>query len=252
MTNEEYRAVDAISSSDLDYLDTNPYLFSLGIRPQKKSKAMEFGTLVHSLTLEPEKFDEEYAVEDFEGCHLNKNTKAYKEAKAEWLQNVGNRKIVSKDDFEKAKEIADRARKLIEPFDGVAEESHFTNWNEHIKVKCRPDFLTNDGLLIDLKTISNINLNNDYLLAKAIKDRKYHRQLGFYKMVLELKRIEIKEVLIVFANTDDLWVRGIRLNHEDIEIGRIEANNILDRYNSILLHGLDLGSLFKPIQLPQY
>ena len=253
VTNAEYRQIDAISSSDLDYIATNPYLYTLGIRPEKTSKAMEFGTLVHSLALEPEKFEDEYAVEDFEGSDLNKNTKAYKEAKAKWLETVGDRKIIAKNDFEKAKKIADRARPFIEQFTGKAEQSYIAEWDNGISVKCRPDFLSDDGYLIDVKTISNINLNNDYLLARAINDRKYHRQLAFYKMVLELCDIEVKECILLFCNTDDLWVRGVMLGTDDIERGRIEANNILDRYRSILRsEEIELTQLFNPIQLPNY
>jgi len=252
MTNAEYRAVDAISSSDLDYLDTNPYLFSLGLKPEKKSKAMDFGTLVHCLVLEPEKFDKEYAVENFEGCNLNKNSKAYKEAKAKWLETVNGKVIISQDEYDKASKIAERARKILEPLgEGEVEKSHFANWNENISVKCRPDFYK-DGILIDLKTIGNINLNNDYLLAKAIRERKYHRQLALYKMVLELKGIEVKEAVLLFCNTDDLWVRGVRLGEYDLKRGYNEANNILDRYNSILENGLELSQLFSPIELPNY
>ena len=145
MTNAEYRQIDAISSSDLDYIATNPYLYTLGIRPEKTSKAMEFGTLVHSLVLEPEKFEDEYAVEDFEGCDLNKNTKAYKEARSKWLETVGDKKIIAKNDFEKAKKIADRARPLIEQFTGQAEQSYIAEWDKGISAKCRPDFLSDDG-----------------------------------------------------------------------------------------------------------
>jgi len=251
MTNAEYRAVDAISNSDLSYIETNPYLYALGFRPQIESKALEFGTLVHALTLEPEKFTEEYAVEDFEGCELNKNSKAYKEARANWLQTVNGKEIISKSDYEKAKTLSDRARKLIEPLSGKAEQSYISDWNDQIKVKCRPDFLTDDGVLIDLKTTST-DVTSDYLLSKTIYDRKYHRQLAFYKMVLELSGVEVKECVLIFANTSNLWVRGVKILPEDLQRGHNEAIQILDRYNSILKNGLTLNGLFEPILLPTY
>jgi len=251
MTNAEYRKIEAISNSDLSYIETNPYLYALKHRPQIESKALDFGTLIHSLTLEPEKFKDEYAVEDFEGCELNKNSKAYKEARAKWLESIKDKTIVSKSDYEKALILSERARKLIEPLNGKAEQSFVANWNEQIKVKCRPDFLTDDGLLIDLKTTST-DIINDYLLAKTIYDRKYHRQLAFYKMVLELCNIEVKECILIFANTSNLWVRGVRVSQEDIQRGHNDAIQILDRYNSILRNGLTLEGLFETISLPTY
>ena len=251
MTNAEYRKINAISNSDLSYLEKNPYLFSFGFRPQIISKSIDFGTLVHSLTLEPEKFNDEYAVEDFEGCELNKNSKAYRQAKEKWLATVENKTIVSKQDYEKASLLAERARKLIEPIEGKAEQSYIADYNEQIKIKCRPDYLSDDGILIDLKTTST-DILNDFLLTKTIYDRKYYRQLAFYKLVLELCGIEVKECMLIFASTNNYWVRGVKILPEDISRGYDEAIEILNRYNNILNNGLTFDELFEPVVLPNY
>ena len=247
MTNAEYRAVDAISNSDLSYIETNPYLYALGFRPQKESKSLELGSLIHTLSLEPENFKKEYAIKPAE---LKGKRKGNEELES-WLAKNQDKTIITESDYELALSLSERVRKILSNLTGKAEQSFFANWNELIKVKCRPDFLTDDGVLVDLKTTRK-DITSDYYVSREIYDYKYHRQLAFYKMVLELCNIEVKECVIILADTSNKWVRGVKILPEDLQRGHNEAVQILDRYNTILRNGLTLDGLFKPIELPVY
>ena len=63
MSNADYHADPAISSTSLKFMEEsfihfdNRHLFKFG------TKTMNLGTAFHTLTLEPEKFSEEFAIE---------------------------------------------------------------------------------------------------------------------------------------------------------------------------------------------
>jgi len=246
-----YDEIKAIRSSDLSLIKSNPYLYYLGIRPEIESEALSFGSLVHTLTLEPQEFDKIYAVEEFEGCDLNKNTKAYKEAKKAFLEANEGKEIISKKDYELAKTLSDRARQILSHFVGESEKT-FTAKYLDLNLKAKPDFLSHNGILIDLKTISRVDISNDWELARAIKQRAYDRQLAFYKLVLELNNIEINKFYLIFVSKDSQWVRGVELTHKDIELAYFEVDEILSNYSKALSEGFKVKELFNTIELPKY
>jgi len=243
-----YDNIKAIRSSDLDYLETNPYLYSLGIRPTIESKAVSLGSLVHTLTLEPQDFDNRYAIEP----EFNKRTKKGKEDYTKFLEENQDKEVITKDFYDKALKLSENARAIIGLFSGDVEKEFVADYNDKIKIKAKPDVITSNHILIDLKTISNIDLSNDFLVAKALKDRKYHRQLGFYKLVLYKLGIEVKEALFVFVDTTNYWVRGVKLKEIDLQTGMDMAVEILDKYDEILRNGLKVSNLFKEIELPNW
>ena len=243
-----YDSIQAIRSSDLGYLETNPYLYSLGIRPTIESKAVSLGSLVHTLTLEPQDFGNRYAIEP----EFNKRTKQGKEDYLTWCETNKNKEIITQDTYDKALLLSENAKKITSLFsDCEIEKSFVADYNDRIKIKAKPDLLSKN-ILIDLKTTSKTDLQSDYSIAKTIKERKYHRQLGFYKLVLEKLGIEIKEAILIFVDTTNYWVRGVRLKEIDLQIGMDLSIEIIEKYNDILENGLKISSLFSEINLPNW
>ena len=63
MTNTEYHAHKAVSKSDLDLIHRSPLHYrSAKEMPREQTETLLLGSVVHKLVLEPEDFDNEYAV----------------------------------------------------------------------------------------------------------------------------------------------------------------------------------------------
>ena len=148
--------------------------------------------------------------------------------------------------------LSENAKKITSLFsDCEIEKSFVADYNDKIKIKAKPDLLSKN-ILIDLKTTSKTDLQSDYSIAKTIKERKYHRQLGFYKLVLEKLGVEVKEAILIFVDTTNYWVRGVRLKEIDLQIGMDLSIEIIEKYNDILENGLKISSLFSEINLPNW
>jgi hypothetical protein len=104
MSDKDYFAADALSNSDFRLLKESVLHYENKELFKPESESMALGSAVHKLVLEPDEFYDEFAVEDFEGADLNKNTKLYKDAKAKWKESVGDRKILSMDIFEQVED----------------------------------------------------------------------------------------------------------------------------------------------------
>ena len=65
LTSEAYRAMDGLSASDIKALLANPYKFKRGIK-RPISTAQNIGSAVHSLILEPENFERDFIIADFD------------------------------------------------------------------------------------------------------------------------------------------------------------------------------------------
>ncbi|WP_456392767.1 PD-(D/E)XK nuclease-like domain-containing protein [Nitratifractor sp.] len=251
MTNEEYHDAPGISSSDFRLLELSPLhlehkeLFAL------EGDALKLGTLVHALVLEPESFEERFAVETFEGCDLNKNSKAYKEARAAWLESVGDRTVVPLDLWQKAEAMATRVLAIAGNLlsDGIAEESFFVDDSEFgVRRKCRPDYLRDDGVLIDLKTTRD---GSPHEFAKSIAAFGYARQMAYYADTLRMAGREVSACIIVTVDTTaPFMVRVYRLDDESLESGRQNYRRLLEEWKRYQETGR--AKVIWPIGLPAW
>lgn len=126
-----------------------------GIAAQKTyrqpTSAMQFGTLCHTIILEPECFDERYVV--LEG-KMDKRTKAYKEL----AEKHPEQEIIGIAEYEAAREIARLAHRNCDMIadiiyrGGFVEPSIFYEY-DNVGLKSRPDLMLPDGgVIIDYKT----------------------------------------------------------------------------------------------------
>ncbi len=160
-----------ISSSQIKVAVGNRFYYKSfvkdGMGKKESTAQLSFGTLCHSLILEPEKFDSEYVV--MPERKLDMRLKADKEYKAAFEKENEGKTVISQDDFAKATLCRDSvyshpdARRLLE-LPGVSEASVYVEL-EHMlpsgevvpfKVRVRPDRLSPDNCIIDLKTAKNV------------------------------------------------------------------------------------------------
>jgi len=230
MSNKDYHANPAISSTTLKYMEEsfvhfdNRKLFKFG------SKAMNLGTAFHTLTLEPEKFEQEFAIEPIDA---KRNTTIGKAKWEDFEETLNGRDQISNDDYEKAKVMSANARAIGETLfskEAEIENSYIvTDPETGLILKCRPDFLVaQDGILIDLKSTMNAD---EYELKKSISKYDYVRQLAFYIKVLEIAGIKIKTAALFFVPTSAPHMPKIRFVAQDkLDQARQDIDNMLKDY----------------------
>ena len=167
MTNEEYHADrTAISSSGLKLMAKSPkHLFCSRLEKKEPTDAMKFGTLVHTVTLEPGLVDSMYCVMP-DG--LDKRTKEGKAFWAEFQEKSAGKEVVKEDDMKAAMLMAESVLEhpsaaLIRLDIGEPECTIF--WDEDlgdgviVRCKARLDWFVEPhgvtlplGLITDLKT----------------------------------------------------------------------------------------------------
>lgn len=164
MSNDEYHACPEFSSSQLKDMNRSAahfYVNSITKEAKKEaSTAMNFGTLVHTMFLEPEQFENEFVI----APKFDRRTKVGKEEAAAWEQVNEGKMLVSEEDVENASRMSENLRSLsiykaMQDNYGMAEASFFfTDPVFGLNLRIRPDWhiapckAFPNGLIIDLKT----------------------------------------------------------------------------------------------------
>lgn len=164
MSNDEYHACPEFSSSQLkDILRSSAHFHSNNILKENEretKKHLDFGTLAHTLFLEPEQFEHEFVI----GPKFDRRTKAGKEEAAAWEAANQGKIIIDEDMLQGAKRIANNLRglssyQLMQDHYGMAEASiFFTDPVYGLNLRVRPDYHIvpcdefKNGLLLDVKT----------------------------------------------------------------------------------------------------
>lgn len=187
MTNDEYHAdTSAISASGLKlFLRSPAHYYAAYLDPNRVERqptpAMRLGTATHCAILEPPRFNAEYAVIP---DSIDRRTKEGKQAYVDLLATGAE--LVTSDDMARIMNMACAfrdntiARALFEMPHQV-EQSIFATING-VACKCRPDFMTTDGLLVmDVKTTSDASPEG---FGKSAWNLGYHIQAAFYRRVI--------------------------------------------------------------------
>ena len=218
MSDKEYFGVNALSNSDFRLLKESVLHYEHKELFKLQTTSMALGSAVHKLTLEPESFYDDFVVEDFEGADLNKNTKAYKEAKQEFLQSVGDREVLSLDLFKQVTQMATNVKAIAGGLlqNGQAEQAFFSEF-ENIPVKCKADYyIERLGLIMDIKTTKSIK---DF--KKSILEYGYGTQSAFYSDVIgSLGKKADRFIFILVESTAPYMVSVQEMEPEGIEEGR--------------------------------
>jgi len=188
MTNEDYHAdTSAISASGLKLFARSPaHYYAAYLDPNRIERsptpAMRVGTATHCAILEPERFSAEYIALP-EG--LDRRTKEGKQAYADLLATGAE--LLTSDDMSLVVNMACAFRdnatsRALFDRKHVVEQSIFAEVNG-VACKCRPDFMTADGLMVmDVKTTSDASPES---FGKSAWSIGYHIQAAFYRRVIQ-------------------------------------------------------------------
>lgn len=211
------------------YLDDNP---------RNETDSLRVGKAIHTLALEPELWRDEYIVLD-----VDKRTKAGKEAWAE--AEASGKTILRQTQYEQVEGMANAimsnplALALLKSPGYVEATIHWDHKN--VPMKCRPDFLRNDGLIVDLKTCRSVKpslfhkdaANYNYDLSVAITCAGYEALHGkpadnYVFLCIESEAPYIVECYESMAPMDD--VSGLSYH----EYGNLRLLSLIDRYKDCL------------------
>ena len=197
MTERDYRRQDGVSRTELWRLRESPEKFKYyQEHPEPATPALLFGAAVHKLLLEPETFDEEFAI----APEVDRRTKDGKEAYNAFLAASDGKSVITLADYEKAAEMAQKA--LEAPFvkkllNGEHEKPFF--WVDDLTgegCKIRVDCITTIGgkpVIVDYKTTADAS--TDGFMRHALSFG-YDFQAGMYCEGVE--RVTGQKPLFVF------------------------------------------------------
>lgn len=146
--------------------------------PPEPTPAFHFGHGLHCLALEPDKFNERYAIRPkFDG-----RTKEGKAIKAKFEESLNGKMVFEQEDFEQMKLMADAIkRQAIHRFIQRGEAEVCIVWDDKetgLRCKARIDYLHRDhAILIDLKSTTDASKD---AFAKAVYNYGYYQQCGWY------------------------------------------------------------------------
>lgn len=235
MPSEEYHAHPAISNSQLSLFAKDENLLAWSIEcPQdkEKMKALDFGTAMHAICLEPDKLKSEY----IQMPDVNLRTNAGKAEKAEFYEANSSKKILTADEYKKLNLMYESimahpaARQIIEA-DGIAEGSFFfDDYDTGVSCRVRPDkVMVKDGYAADIKTTEDLSK-----FKFSVEDYRYFVQDPFYCDGLAHNGIETSEMrFLVVQKTIELGrypCMVVTLPQDVVDYGRKTYKEDLVRY----------------------
>ena len=178
-----------ISKSGLDLINRAPALYyerylNPTAEPQKETPALIIGSAVHCAVLEPSEFGKRYAI----APRFDKRTKEGKANFEAFVADAGERIVIDADTATLCERIMGSVHKhkpaayLLKQ--GVAEQPIFwTDSQIEVDCKAKPDFITDGGIIVDLKTTEDASPTG---FARSVKKYRYDVQAAFYSDGYEL------------------------------------------------------------------
>lgn len=192
---EQYHQSKAIGSSMLKVVLESPKRYKAQFIDnridRKGTRAMSFGSAIHLALLEPKVFLKRYAVEP----DLRRNTNLYKEWKEAVLASDPSSVLVSQDEMTALQGMIESVMAHPEASSmlrkGVPERSIYQQIEvgegieRHFQaVKARPDWLHENGDIIDLKTCRDAGFS---AFRRQLFDLGYHMSAAFHREIVDLE-----------------------------------------------------------------
>lgn len=215
-----------VSKSMLWEFNQSPHKWLHG-RRKESTPAMEFGTLVHTVVLQPHLLQQEYAISP----HDSFRTNAAKEWREE--QVAAGKIVVTEDDMDRAAEIDNTIKEDSVLFSLGEYERELAIFGSvgDIQAKCLIDIAPSHGdCLVDLKTTSSIG--DIKSIQNTVVRLGYHWQAAMYLDMFNAATGSNRTTfMFLFVETDypheTAWVST---SQELIDLGRIGYMNAIARY----------------------
>ncbi len=237
----DYHKIKALSHSMLSCLAQNPmeckmrYVDDPPTLPKKDTAAFAMGNAVHCLALEPEKFDERFAV----APKVDRRTTAGKVAWAEYLADCEGKTVLDDQDYADAvacvqalnnhpefATIMAQPRRVEVPFE-------FDLFGH--KFKAKPDAIIDSmKLILDIKTTDDAS---PHRWQWSAVDYGYHRQAWIYQRALGQATGESHRFIFAVVEKPKPSTRGIpptvalyELDSETMNMGMQDTHRLVFDY----------------------
>ena len=177
MSIKDYHQNDALGSSDIRaWINGCPAKWLHRKENRVATDSMNFGQLVHTMVLEPEKLEEEFVISPYDSFRTKEAREWKKEMLAKGIDIIDSKLLTKADLITKKINEHTGAKKLLSGI-GQNEQSYFwTDEKTGLKLKFRPDRLQKMSI-IDLKTTQDASPKG---FLRAIEKYSYWIQAGFY------------------------------------------------------------------------
>ena len=254
ISNEDYHSSDRLGASKCKTLLDNPYLF-LNPPERVETTAFNLGSAVHSLVLEPHKFESEFVI----APQVDKRTKVGKATWAEFIEASEGKTVLTADEGDMAREMA---QNVLNSRAGVLlENAQYKEWSafseiDGKEVQCRPDAYSESlGIVFDLKTTDDAKPAS---FAKSVAKFGYHLQHAFYQDVMtSLDKPAHRFIFIVVSKKAPYMVSVNELTQESVDLGRerykkaFAIHDKIDEYKEPIFRADD-GEYINMISLPAW
>jgi len=235
-TDEEYYGdYEYVTNSQLGYVKRSPaYYWKMRNGGKIDSPALRFGALVHTLILEPEKYQENFVVFNAEDRPERDKSMASKINKA-WKIDLerdcleGRKYLMTMDQYNTALKLKSKllstpdVKKILDNCETEVPKC-WLDFNTMTKCKGKADILVDGGdMIVDIKTTGKDVAD----FRKSAYRYAYNRQAAFY-----LDGFGAKEFVFIVIETNEPHQIGIfRCSEAFIDSGRQEYVELLEKKN---------------------
>lgn len=221
MTEEQYRASEAISKSDLDWIapPKTPAHYKAkkdGLNVQPTTPAMMLGSLIHRAVLEPDTMSD-FVTRPAGMDFRSKEGKAWRDA------NVG-KTVLTHEEAVQVKEMVDAvwshpiAKRIFK--DAATEVCLFAEDADGMSRKGRLDAMIKGNVVPDLKTAHSADAME---FERSIGKYRYHVQAAYYIDLCNLLDMDKSEFVYVVVEKEPPYAVAVySLDQDAIRLGRLE------------------------------
>jgi len=254
---EAYHSTDGLSRSGLMEFKKSPshywnaYL-NENAPAREATDAMVFGNAFHTMVLEPNTFDQRYAILP-EG--IDRRTKQGKEDFADFMSKSIGKTVIKGDQLETLRQMQQSVYKHPQAWDLIsgALYEHSLFWNDpHTGVKCktRPD-IWHHNMTADLKTISSAD---ERTFQRAMVQHGYHFQAAMNREgIFHNDGKDIKNHTFICVEKEFPFMVAVYiLDHTVIDYAHVEFKKLLTSFAECKQNNDWKGYETKTIFLPNW
>lgn len=231
---------------------------------------LNIGNAVHTLALEPDLFHDRFYVLP-EGLRRDKRTKDYQAAIAEakdrkMIVAKGNKSAAGFDDIKGMAKALTSNRKALALLEGAGKIEPSIFWDDPdtgVRLRARPDFLRDDGLIVDLKTghtadpmlFSKVAYDLHYDISVAMTTEAVTRLRGKRPDNYVFLMIESKPPYVIEAyDSFRPWDPNDMTKFTYFDAGSYRFRRALDRFVECRRSGIWPGynTIVTPMSVPGY
>ena len=238
LSNEEYHAVDGLSSTQFDLMRKSMAAFKYRKEFKKECVAFDEGNLIHDAILLPHLVEINYIESPTKGS----DTEAAKKLKRDNPDKI----IVGQGMMENARELARKVDLIYGDYIRPAsKEVSFFHYDEPtgLTFKCRPDIYDKErGFILDIKSSK---ANNHAEFVRVLESYDYDLSAAWYFDTLKLCGYPVDIVgWIVVPKEAPNCPFGFYMTEELLEKGRSKYQDLIQKWMEYKETGVD--ELFKP------